>query len=670
LLPDLSLPELPTPRTVASDHALSRWMRKGGAPGEDESHEKPEPWYQVLWLTGVDYFSTLGYQPGIALLAAGSLSPVATAVLVLVTLFCAVPVYSQVASRSFAGQGSIAMLESLLGGWWGKLLVLVLLGFAATDFVITMTISAADAAQHAVENPILKHALEGHQIAVTGLLLALLAGVFLKGFREAVRVATFVAIPYIALNIAVLARGLLEIARRPELIYYWKLDLGMHGDTVGLVLAATLLFPKLALGMSGFETGVAVMPHVAGGPSDTGQAWPRGRIRATRRLLLTAALLMSGLLLLSSFVTTLLVPPAAYSAGGPAAGRALAYLAHAYLGHAFGTVYDAATIAILWFAGASAMVGLLNLVPRYLPRFGMAPQWTTYRRPLVLVLFGLALFVTWLFEADVEAQGSAYATGVLVLMFSAAFAVALALWKESRSGKLLRRASDFFQSTYFWLVTAVFLFTLVDNVFTRPTGALIAAAFVLTILALSAASRIRRATELRVSEIRFGDQASAALWQEVVGHKVHLVPLRGETESDRSRKAEELRRHYKIEGPLAFLHVSLMDNRSEFLAPLTLSVHRSSDDILIEVSGAIAVANTIAYVSELLDPRSLFIGLTGTNLMTQAARYLLWGEGEVGLMVYKILLRYWEWTNESEDVRPRIFLMSESTLGTPAGASG
>ena len=395
------------------------------------------------------------------------------------------------------------------------------------------------------------------------------------------------------------------------------------------------------------------MPPVAGTRQDAAAGGPpMGRIRNTQKLLTTAALIMSVLLLLSSLVTTLLIPREAYEAGGAASGRALSYLAHRLLGAAWGSVYDVSTILVLWFAGASAMAGMLNLIPRYLPRFGMAPRWVAFRRPLVLALFAVAVIVTWLFNADVEAQGSAYATGVLALMLSAAVAVALAFWKEAKRGS--RR-----KSVYFWGVAAVFAATFLDNVFMKPDGLLIAGGFILAVLALGAFSRSYGSLDLRVSEVVMEDEASAKIWARLRDKKVHLVPLAGSTADRRLRKAVELRKHYRFEGPIAFLHIKLIDDRSEFFSELKIrATEDGSGDVLLEVRGASAIANTIAYLSELLNPISIFIGLTRGNLMTQAFRYLILGEGESGLMVYGILLRYWEWTPE-DDVRPTIYLLSE-----------
>jgi hypothetical protein len=632
----------------APDARWQAWVRGGEAVDTHQtSAVGAHPWYLVIWLTGVDYFSTLGYQPGIALLAAGALSPLATAILVLVTLGCALPTYAQVARRSYAGQGSIAMLENILPGWWGKLFVLILLGFAATDFVITMTLSASDAATHATENPYLHPFLGDAHLTLALVLLALLAAVFLKGFKEAIELATAVCVPYLLLNAIVLMRALAEVAHHPVAFPHWREMLIRQGDWTHLAIASILLFPRLALGLSGFETGVAVMPLIEGKPGDDSAERPSGRIHSTRRMLATAALIMSVMLLLSSFITTLLIPESAYREGGEASGRAIAYLAHHLLGNVFGSIYDFSTIAVLWFAGASAMAGLLHLVPRYLPRVGLAPEWVAYSRPLVLVLFLSDVVITVIFKANVDAQGGAYATGVLVLMFSAAVAVALSLTRERRPFAI-----------YFWGVVLVFGYTTGANIVERRDGIIIAACFILFILTVSGISRYVRSKELRAGGLSFADSDSERIWNELAAAKVNLIPTRSVDRPWREKLAAKVLGYYRIQDHLAFVHVTLLDNRSEFLSPLVIRAWKEGDVYLVEASQAVAIANALAYIIQELHPMAVFLGLSRQNMMRQAFRYFLLGEGETGLMVYTILQHLWEVAKGTVE-RPCIFLMSD-----------
>jgi hypothetical protein len=600
-------------------------------------------WWKVMCLTGVDYFSTLGYQPGIAFVAAGVLSPIATVVLVLLTLLGALPVYSKVAEASPHGQGSIAMLEDLLPRWRGKAFVLVLLGFAATDFVITITLSAADATEHIIHNPFVPAAWN-HPIAITLLLLAGLGAVFLKGFREAIGLAVAIVLVYLALNVIVISWGLIEIVQHPDYVPRWTNALTtQHGSPWVMLGLAALLFPKLALGLSGFETGVAVMPLVEGDRDDDSER-PRGRIRNTKKLLRTAAAIMSVLLVGSSIVTTFIIPPEAFADGGPAAGRALAYLAHEHLGEVFGTVYDISTIAILWFAGSSAMAGLLNLVPRYLPRFGMAPEWTRGPRPLVVLFTAIAFLITVLFEADVEAQGGAYATGVLVLMTSAAVAVTLSNWGRRR----------WFAA--FAMISLVFAYTTITNVIERPDGVKIATWFIGAIILSSLISRVMRSTELRVHRVE-ADAAARRFLDELGDAPVRIIanrPDRGDPAeyAHKFREAQESH-HLRPDERILFLEVRPGD-ASAFADVLEVEgVDVAGYHVLRCVSPAIpnAIAALLLYCRDRTGriPHAYF-GWTEGNPIVYLLKFLAFGEGDTAPVTREVLRQ----AEPVPDRRPRI----------------
>jgi hypothetical protein len=713
-------------------------------------------WLWAMCLTGVDYFSTLGYQPSIAFTATGYLCPIATVVVVAVTLFGALPVYSYIAKRSYSGLGSIGLLEKLLHGWPGKVLVLVLLGFAATDFVITKTLSAADAASHVLSNPLwpfktvseadqklgslLEAELLGHddggdqaenlkflndelekikpgfsgwdlesrqaaerealqdisertlnrrypqQMALAMGLLVLLGGMFLRGFKEVIGLAVFIVLIYLVLNILVIGFGLRFLMMHPEYLEAWFQKLqdptlwfptqwqrehmpsfGSLPGFLGLALTCMLLFPKLALGLSGFETGVAIMPLIKGGKHDTIE----GRIRATRMLLVTAALIMSVMLLGSSLVVTTLIPaselvnPLGESFESKAKDRALAYLAHGespveglnagnhpLFGQVFGTIYDLSTIVILWFAGASAMAALLNLVPQYLPRYGMAPQWTQELRKLVILFTLINLFVTWVFDARVDKQGNAYATGVLVLILSACIASVIQLMRERPGNGWVRRFP-----WYFGLVTAVFAYTLLDILVEKPEGLKIATGFIFTILAVSFLSRVSRTTELRFEGFQYVDENSQFLYESLLESDFHLVVPHRPGRRDLSIKEETIRREHHLddrEDEIVFLEMSLGDV-SDFLVKPMLKVVHEDNRWILSVNGCASIPHVIAGLTLEMAKRSskpleIHFGWSDESPLIANLKFVFFGEGNIPWLVREIIRR----NQPDERLQPRV----------------
>jgi hypothetical protein len=624
-----------------------------------------------MCLCGVDYFSTLGYQPSIAFEGAGTLAPLATLVLVLVTLFGAYPVYSYVAGQTPDGVGSIGMIERLVGGWKGKIGVLVLIGFAATDFVITKTLSAADAAAHLISNSIFAGNAPPwahNQVAMAVVLLLLLGAMFLKGYSEVVGIATVLVIVFLGLSFLIIASGLWHLLTHPALLQQWFAEIASgsyhlheaplegHGLWVALGISL-LIFPKLALGLSGFETGVLLIHLVRG--SDENPDDEQARIANTRRLMLTAALIMSFFLIGSSLVTgTNTIIPADElrmekdDAGeilfkGKALDRALAYVAHGesplavspLFGPIFGTIYDISTILILWFAGASAMAGLLNMVPRYLPRYGMAPEWASAYRPLVIAFTVINLLVTWAFKADVTAQGGAYATGVLVLMTSACIASLVHMQHEASAGvdhTPLKRIA-------FALITLVFIYTTITNISERPDGIIIASMFIASVLVISIVSRVWRSQELRHKEFRFADDSARMLWTDICAEGAFrvLVPHRPGHRSLDEKEAEIRQRHrIPAEVPIVFLEVHYGDT-SEFQNAPILSAKQEGERFVIVARDVVSVSHTIAQIaiemSKSGTPLDVVFGWSQGSSLKLALEFLLFGQGDVPNVVYDLV---------------------------------
>ena len=620
---------------------FKRWFLEGQVrevigPHAKERQYHQHSWWKVMCLTGVDYFSTLGYQPGIAFLAAGALSPIATLVLVLLTLFGALPMYNRVAAASPHGDGSISMLEDLLSRWKGKLFVLVLLGFVATSFIITITLSAADATAHIIENPYAS-AFQPHRIAVTLALIAALAVVFLKGFKEAIGIAVLLVGIFILLNIIVLGAGFYELAVNPQRLIDWKNVLfGSYGNPLLMIGIALFLFPRLALGLSGFETGVVVMPLIKGDPGDTFER-PEGRIRNARKMLTTAALIMSVLLIASSIVTTTLIPAEEFLPetetleAGKANGRALAYIAHEHLGNVFGTIYDLGTILILWFAGSSAMAGLLNIVPRYLPRYGMAPDWARATRPLVLVFTAIAFLVTVLFKADVDAQGGAYATGVLALMTSAAIAVTLSVWGKGWS------------AWAFLAISIIFVYTTAVNIIKQPEGIKIAMLFTIGIILTSLISRVYRTTELRVDKVEL-DEVAQGFINEASKGEIRIIANRCDKGNAEEYKLKEKEKrednHIPAEDPVIFFEVTPGD-ASDFSGELRVKGF-VVDGYRVLRAVSPAVPNAIAALLLHLRDQAgklphIYFGWSEGNPLSYLLKYVAFGEGDTAPVTHEVL---------------------------------
>jgi hypothetical protein len=413
-----------------------------------------------------------------------------------------------------------------------------------------------------------------------------------------------------------------------------------------IIIVCLLFFPKLALGLSGFETGVAIMPMIRGDSTDS-PLNPVGRIRNTRKLLIVAAVIMSLYLLGSSMVVTMLIPPHELAKEGLAANRALAFLAHGqgpisicpWFGNVFGTFYDISTVLILWFAGASAMSGLLNLVPRYLPRYGMAPEWATNFRALVVLFTVINLAVTLVFRANVEAQGGAYATGVMMLISSASVATIVDQYRKRQGSKFHRIVWPYV------FIAVVFVYVTVMIVIEKPEGMAIASCFIVAVMISSLTSRLMRSTELRFVSFQFVNHESHFLWDSLRHLEFPvLVPHRAGGARSLAEKEVLIRQihHLGPSVPIVFIEASVGD-ASDFYHSPEMDISNEEGRFIIRVTNCVSIAHVIASIALELSksgsPPELLFGWSDENPLTMNLGFVLFGEGNIPWLVRELITK-------------------------------
>jgi hypothetical protein len=660
------------------------------------------PWWIILCLVGLDYFSSLAYLPSIAItLFEGEvrdLAPLAGAGVVAITLLAALPVYWYVVGRSPHGKGGVGLLEQRAHGWGGKLLVLVLLGFIATDFVLTRTLSVSDAATHLLKNPfyvdmapsrtdvervlpqgwgaaITSHVSE--QLAWTIVLSVLAFGLYHYLVRSLTRgfvgTAVGIVVVYLAVNLTVIGSCLLYLRDHPSVVVDWRQRLldqigeeRLDYGAIGLLAVLGLqLFPAMAIGLSGFELTMASAPSVKGSPNDD-PGHPTGRIWRTRFLMLVAALVMSALVLGSIFVVALLVDRRQLMGPSGVEHRALSYLAHGGMmadnalavqangifGQGFGTLYDVSTILILCLAGAGATISMREIVPDFLSRFGMQMSWA-HRLGVITHLFnGVILVVTIAFRASVSAQLWAYATAVIALLLGASYAALLDLrqrWKGSALGLFVRAP--------FLLITLLFLAMLALIIYQQPSGLAIALAFVLVVLVTAIVSRWHRSTELRFEGFVFADEESHRRWDEMTTLDFQILVPHDPTHTTLSAKEAEVRQRHRIgpEVPIIFIEVEVGDP-SDFFQKPRMQVVREEGREILRISRATSVAHVLAAIGlafrEVGHPPEFYFKWSMQSPMAATLNFLLLGQGNIPFLV-RTLLRHAE---QDHNRRPRVIV--------------